>query len=346
MASLAVAVAMLAFVLPRIVGTTVHEVVGALSLVTGHESALLVGLWAAGLFVHSFVLTAALPGLSRRRALTLNMTGSAVANVVPFGGAAGMSLNFLMIRSWGFGAAGFSSFTLVTNVWSILLKLALPAVALAALVVSGGQVSDATRWTGFGAAIALGLFLALLVSSLVTRHAATRAAGLLAPVVARVSGLLRRPTSRERVSEELLLFRDRVAAVVGERWAQLSLGMLGYGLLQALLLWACLVAVGAHLSPVVVLAGFAVDRIMSMVVLTPGGAGFAEAGAAAALVALGGDPAIMTAGVLLYRGFTFALEIPVGGLWLGGWLLMRRRRIRGTTAQPPVASLLEAGRAG
>jgi hypothetical protein len=42
-------------------------------------------------------------------------------------------------------------------------------------------------------------------------------------------------------------------------------------------------------------------------------------------VALGGAPAVMTAGVLLYRGFTYALEIPVGGVWLGGWLLMRRR---------------------
>jgi hypothetical protein len=36
----------------------------------------------------------------------------------------------------------------------------------------------------------------------------------------------------------------------------------------------------------------------------------------------------MTAGVLLYRGFTYALEIPVGGVWLGGWLLMRRRQRR------------------
>ena len=74
------------------------------------------------------------------------------------------------------------------------------------------------------------------------------------------------------------------------------------------------------------LAAYAVDRVMSMVFLTPGGTGFAEAGTAAVLVALGGAPAAMAAGVLLYRGFTFALEIPVGGVWLGGWLVARRRR--------------------
>jgi len=162
--------------------------------------------------------------------------------------------------------------------------------------------------------------------------------------VARASRLVRRPVEREVVAGVLLEFRDRVAGLVGERWPQLSFGTIGYGLLQALLLWACLEAVGAQLSPVVVLAAYAVDRVMSMVFLTPGGTGFAEAGTAAALVALGGAPAAMAAGVLLYRGFTFALEIPVGGVWLGGWLVARRRRnaadVRRAAAMP--TELLES----
>jgi uncharacterized membrane protein YbhN (UPF0104 family) len=326
--SLALAVGLLGYALPRLVGTTVREVVRALELVTAPESVLLTVLWAAGLLVYSFVLTAALPGLSRQRALNLNLTGSAVANVLPFGGAAGMSLNFLMIRSWGFGTSGFSAFTLITNVWSILLKIALPALALTALVLSGQHVSQTVRWTGLGAAVVLMLVVFVMLSGLATHRAAARAVAVVAPVVARVSRLIRRPVAREVVAAELLAFRGRVAALVSERWPQLSLGMAGYGVLQALLLWACLHAVGGHLGPVVVLAGFAVDRIMSMVFLTPGGTGFAEAGTAAVLVALGGAPAVMTAGVLLYRGFTYALEIPVGGVWLGGWLLMRRRQRR------------------
>jgi uncharacterized protein (TIRG00374 family) len=324
--SLALAAALLGYVLPRVVGTTLHDVGAALQLVTPAETVLLTALWAAGLFVYSFVLTAALPGLSRQRALNLNLTGSAVANVLPFGGAAGMSLNFLMMRSWGFSTSGFSAYTLITNVWSVLLKLALPAVALTALVVSGEHVTDSVRWTGLGAAAALGLVVLVLVAALATPAAALRAVTVVAPLVARTSRWVRRPVDRAAVAEVLLEFRDRVAGLVGERWPQLSLATIGYGLLQALLLWACLEAVGAQLSPVVVLAAYAVDRVMSMVFLTPGGTGFAEAGTAAALVALGGAPAAMAAGVLLYRGFTFALEIPVGGVWLGGWLLARRRR--------------------
>lgn len=324
--SLALAVGLLGYALPRLVGTTVHEVISALSVVTAPESVLLALLWFAGLFVHSFVLTAALPGLSRQRALNLNLTGSAVANVLPFGGAAGMSLNYLMIRSWGFGAAGFSAFTLITNVWSTLLKIALPAVALTALFATGQHVSASVRWIGLGAAAALMSLVVVLLSGLATRRAAVRAAEVAAPVVARASRMVRRPVPSDIVAAALLEFRDRVAELVSARWPQLSIAMAGYGLLQAVLLWACLHVVGAHLSPVVVLAGFAVDRILSVVFLTPGGTGFTEAGTAAVLVALGGAPAVMTAGVLLYRGFTYALEIPVGGIWLGGWLLLHRRR--------------------
>jgi uncharacterized protein (TIRG00374 family) len=294
-------------------------------VVTGRESAVLVALWAAGLLVYSFVLTSALPGLSRRRALTLNLTGSAVANVVPVGGAAGISLNYVMVRAWGYTAADFSAFTLVTNVWNVLLKLALPPLALSALVVWGGHVGATMRWSGLVGAIALVLVVAALFAALARRRAAERLAHVLTPATIGGLRLLRRHTTREQVVDAVLRFRDRVAEVVGGRWLGLSVATLGYGVLQAALLWACLLAVGATPSPVVVLAGYAVDRLATMVFLTPGGSGFAEAGATATLVALGGDPALVTAGVLLYRGFTFALEIPVGGAWLAGWLWTRSR---------------------
>ena len=94
----------------------------------------LAAVWALGLWVHSFVLTASLPGLGHRRALTLNLTGSAVANVVPLGGAFGVALNWAMVRSWRFRPLAFTRFTLVSNIWDVLAKLLLPVVALLALL--------------------------------------------------------------------------------------------------------------------------------------------------------------------------------------------------------------------
>src|SRR5690606_16422778 len=46
-------------------------------------------LWLASLWAYTFVLTNSLPGLSHLQALTLNAAGSAVSNLLPFGGAAG-----------------------------------------------------------------------------------------------------------------------------------------------------------------------------------------------------------------------------------------------------------------
>lgn len=116
-------------------------------------------------------------------------------------------------------------------------------------------------------------------------------------------------------------------------WRQLTAGMAGYALLQATLLYACLTATGAGVPPAGVLAAFAVERVLTLVVLTPGAAGFTEAGAAGVLVALGGAPAAVGAGVLLYRGYVMALEIPVGGTWLGGWLLTQRWRLRASPSE-------------
>lgn len=329
--ALALAVVMLGYVFPHVVGATTSDIRAAFGAVSGREAAVLVALWACGLLTHSFVLTGALPGLTRGRALTLNLTGSAVANSLPLGGAAGVSLNYVMVRAWGIETAAFAAFTLVTNLWVVLLKLAMPAVALVALWATGVPVGIATRWTALASVAALAVLAAIVGLAVGSRRVAASLVALVVPVVTALRRVVRREGDAARIGEGVLACRESVVSVLRKRWGQLSAGTVGYGLLQALLLWACLRAVGVDLPAAAVLAGFAVDRVMTLAVITPGAVGFTEAGTAAALVALGGSPAAVAAGVLLYRGFTFALEIPVGGTWLAAWLL-RRRLARGSTA--------------
>jgi uncharacterized membrane protein YbhN (UPF0104 family) len=90
--------------------------------------------------------------------------------------------------------------------------------------------------------------------------------------------------------------------------------MLAYLVLQGVLMWACLAVVGSDLGIAEVTAGYACGRMLTIVVLTPGGTGFAETGAAAVLIALGGDPAVTMAGVLLFSFFTYVCEIPGAAL--------------------------------
>ena len=73
------------------------------------------------------MLTGSLPGLRRRRAMTLNLTGSAVSNVAPLGGAWGVGLNALMLRRWGYAGKDIASFMMISNIWNVLAKLAVSA---------------------------------------------------------------------------------------------------------------------------------------------------------------------------------------------------------------------------
>src|SRR4051812_36370195 len=93
-----ISAALVGLLLPIVSGAPWHDIGAALSTPTPVEVALLAVLWVLGLVVHCRVLTAALPGLSVRRALTLNLTGSAVANLVPLGGGLGLGMNYVMVK--------------------------------------------------------------------------------------------------------------------------------------------------------------------------------------------------------------------------------------------------------
>lgn len=327
-AAVVLATAVLWWSLPRMAGagwSVIGSTLGGISLRVGLG---LVLLWAIGLLAHSFVLTAALPGLSRRRALTLSLTGSAVSNVVPFGGALGVALNFTMVRAWRFPRGAYATYVMVTNVWDVLAKLVLPVVAVALVFVAGALPSSALR-----VAAAVG---ALIIVTLVAAGAAVvrsnRPATVAARLVASATRRLRPERPAGQSERAVLDARERVRSVVAARWPQLTLGMVAYLVLQGALLWCCLRAVGLTLPVYAVAAAFATDRLLSVIPLTPGGAGFAELGTAATLIGLGADPLGVAAGVLLYRAFTFLLEIPVGGVWLGCWLALRRGTTAGATS--------------
>ena len=326
-AAAAVIGAVFGWALPALAGARWSAIGGVLAKVGTPELVVLTLVWAAGLVAHSFVLTGALPGLSRRRALTLSLTGSAVSNVAPMGGALGVATNLAMVRAWRFRETAFAAFTVVTNIWDVLSKLLLPVLALSALLLAGHGSGHFVRTTAAGAVLLLVAVLAAVLGALRSERSASRSVGA---VVRVLRALLRGRGERwlEGATRGVLETRAQVCAVAARTWPQLSAGMGAYVLLQGALLWGCLHVVAATVPWYAVLAAFAVERLLSLVVVTPGGTGTAEAGTVAALVALGGDPLAVTSGVLLYRGFIFLLEIPVGALWLGGWLVARSRMAR------------------
>jgi uncharacterized membrane protein YbhN (UPF0104 family) len=92
-------------------------------------------------------------------------------------------------------------------------------------------------------------------------------------------------------------------------------------------------AVGLHPAFSTLLMAAAIERLGTVVAITPGGTGVAEIGAIAWLLATGLDPAGVVAGVLLYRAVLVIPEIPLGGALLGGWVWLRRPGgLHGTSA--------------
>lgn len=271
-------------------------------------------LWLGGLAVHSVVLAAALPGLGMRRGLVLNLTGSAVANVLPLGGAVATALNWRMARLWGHSNVAFVSFCVLTNVLDVLTKLLLPVVAVVALLSFSISVPPVLLWVSGGCAVAL---MGATLTHLLTLQP-TDQAEVTAP------GRSRWETWRDQV----LVSLRRVQVLLQQQWVRLVPACLLYIAAQVALLYCCLLAVGLHAPLTVVLMTAAIERLASLFPITPGGAGTAEIGAIAWMVASGLPPVEAVAGVLLYRVFLILMEIPVGGLVLGGWAWQRRLTVR------------------
>jgi len=313
-------------------GTSLASIAATLRSVSIVELAVLTSIWMAAVMAHTLVLTGAFEQLSRRRALTLNLTGRSVANVLPFGGAASLAMNLTMIRSWGIEVGPFLCYMLVPNIWVIALKFAIPLLALGVVLGAGASVSPLLVRTAVGVAITLGSVL--LVSRLTSTRPVVRyrttfvAAAAASPTFDRVTRPLGPEAGRAALGDWATLggWGATARSMIRRRWAHLSVGLTSYVSLQALLLWAALYVVDAGVTPVQAFAAFAVDRVLTLLVLSPGGLGIADAGTAAVLAAMHGSSAALAAGVLLYRAFTFGIYIPVGGAWLGAWLLMRRRR--------------------
>lgn len=273
-----------------VAGVAWSDVANVMKAVTPVQFLMLTVVWLIGLGIWSTVLSAALPGLSLRRGLLLNLSGSAVANVMPLGGAVATGLNWKMARTWGHSNLSFVTFTVLINLLHIVSKLILPLVAVAALFAVTGHVPTAlwamTVVCVAGLVICTGIHLAM----------------------------------RSRVSESVKALRD----LVSREWLRLLPASAGYVAAQVALLYVSLQVVGVHASVTVVLMAAAIERLGTLIPITPGGTGVAEIGTIAWLVASGLDPVEVVAGVLLYRIFLVALEIPVGGTLLAGWALLRR----------------------
>ncbi|MEU6711571.1 lysylphosphatidylglycerol synthase domain-containing protein [Nonomuraea sp. NPDC046802] len=295
------------------------------------EIALMSGLWLLSLLAYTFVLTNSLPGLNNLQGLTLNAAGSAVSNLLPFGGAVGVAVSFAMTRGWGFSNRSIVVMTLVSGIWNTLFRFILPAVGIIALLIAGKAPNSTVAGAGWTGAISI-LVLCVVVAAALYWD---RAAQALGRALDGLTKLLRLKIHASRAFHRL---RADTATIVRTRSIGLSLAMIFFLGFQWAIMAACMHATGAWPGPAESIAVFALSRVLTSALITPSGAGIMESGVAALLTTAFGvpvTPAIATA--LLFGFWTYTIEIPFGGLALGAWALLRRRNGRNAGAEPPSA---------
>ena len=320
-----VVVAIYAFALPRV--AEFGEVWGWIREMTWLEltTLLLLGIW--NIVTYWILEVASFPGLSYWRASKVVLTSTAIANTMPGGGAFGLGVSTAMYRSYGYKNSEIATAVVTQGVWNNFVKLGMPVVALAILVLSHGASSALVAASVAGLAM---LIVGVILFWLVLRS--ERSARAVARWSDRVIGALRRMSRKPpaaRVEEGVLSFRHQIIGLVRARWPHLTVSALISHITLYLVLLVSLRHVGvsdAAVSWVQVLAAFAFVRLISALPVTPGGLGVVELGLTAALVAAGGNEAKVVAAVLVFRALTYVLPIPLGGLGYLAWRRGRKQR--------------------
>ena len=311
--SLAIVVGIFVGVMPLI--ADYGDVFDTIKAMTGLEiwSLVAFGLW--NLATYWFVLTAALPGLRLREAAVVNQASTAVSNTLPAGGVIGVGVTITMLTSWGFTIGSIGRSAVVTGIWNNFVKLGMPVLALSLLALEGEITPARVVAAAIGIAVLVG---AVVVFALLLRS--DRLARVLGRGLGRLVDWFRRLLHKSEVGNweaRSSAFRTDTIGLLRHRWIRLTVATLVSHISLYLVLLVAIRHVGvsqSELSWIAVLAAFAFVRLISALPLTPGGVGVVELGYAAVMT-IGLDDitsAKVVAAILVFRGVTYLLPIPLG----------------------------------
>jgi uncharacterized membrane protein YbhN (UPF0104 family) len=146
-------------------------------------------------------------------------------------------------------------------------------------------------------------------------------------------------TGRACTRKITVKFRSRAGELLRRRWPPIAAALVSHLSLYLVLLVA-LWHVGVPDQAVgwaEVLFVFASTRLLTAVRFSPGGAGVVEAVLIGGLVAAGGQQHEVAAAVLVFRGLTWLLPVPIGGLTYLAWRRQQARRRASARDAAPVA---------
>ncbi len=268
----------------------------------------------------------ALPGLGFRRAFLVTQASTASTYVAPGGAAVGIATSFLLLRAWGFERGSITLAAAVATAWNQLTLLGLPALALVFLTLTGGR-DPLLQTVGI---LGLAAFVTA-VALLALAHSHDRIAHRVGVPLTRLARLVARVARREApwTAEHVVRFRHRTIALLGRRWAALTLAsIVGQLTVFAVLLTAIrtIGVTGSEVSLVEAFAAWSVVRLIGSLPITPGGIGIVEIGLTTSLIGFGGEESAVVAAVLVYRFLTVVPTLLLGLAAGATWRTLGQRR--------------------
>jgi len=244
------------------------------------------------------------------------LAGNALAKIAPGGGAMGGALQYRMLVEAGLPASGVVSGLTAANLLTFAVVLALPVLALPA-ILRGGVERDLV-----GAAVAgLAVFVLLFIAGVAVLSSERPLLWVGRQVQRARNRLRRRAEPLRQLPERLVRERNRIIGTLGPRWKRALAAALGRWAFDYGCLLAALRALDSVPRPGLVLLAFCAAQVLAQIPLTPGGLGFVEAGLSATLTLAGVGAGTAVVATFAYRLFSYWLQLPLGLL---GLALQRR----------------------
>ena len=291
-------------------------------------------IWIAGLAlasavnigVYPFTTSAAMPEVGYRTSFINRQAGFTISNILPGGGAVAAATQYAILARYGVETARAAAAVTADAIWTYLLILGAPAVAVTLLVADGHSATAYVTIAGIGLGAVVMSILGI-VYVLRSETAARRVGELLQSPANRVYRLVRK--SAPDLVQALVTFNKHASLMVSTRWRQLTLANVAAQMAPMLVLAVGLAALHVFPEPVnaiEVFAAFSIALILTSVPLTPGGLGTVDAALVGLLVAFGCPAPDAIAADLIWRLAWFVPQLLAGLLSLGIYAWDRRRQ--------------------
>lgn len=306
--SVLLVLALLWFGLPWATGSSRTQIITALMSVPAWAPVVMVLLGVLTIALEALTVSAAARGAGYVRSLHAHAAASGMMLVIPGGGLAGMGLMAWLLHRAGLTIGvillGIITASLVEVVVSSVLLSLVGLGAWAVTVYGTGASLDLPG--GIGAVLGiLGIAAVSLALGAVLLNRS-----LLDSLLSRLELI---SDDARQVRDVVMPLRDGLVELLATRWVALLLPTLAARVVQAAAFVLALQAVGAELSLTAAVAVFALARVLSLVPITPGGAGVTETVGAAALVALGLGAGPAASAMLLFALVTLVVPVLAGG---------------------------------